>query len=298
MGSVNLDLVYRVAQLPRPGETVLGTDLVRLSGGKGGNQAHAAARVAGSGITVAMVACVGDDEVAGRLREDLARAGVDTAGMRSVPGPSGTALIAVDDGGENTIVVVPGANAVWPDEVIDDLAPAPGDVVVLQLEIPFPVVEAVVRRASAAGARIVLNAAPLDRRVAGLLPLLDVLVLNELEAAELFGLDGAVDEEILTGVVSGLTTDLVVTLGARGAMMVPAGGAVTTRPAYSVEAIDTVGAGDAFVGGFAAEWAAGGSLEDAVRVGSAAGALTTTVPGARHPGLDRAGVERLAGPFG
>lgn len=298
MGSVNLDLVYRVSHLPRPGETLLGTELVRLSGGKGGNQAHAAARVAPAGMAVAMIACVGDDEAAGGLREDLARAGVDTGGMRGVPGPSGTALIAVDDAGENTIVVVPGANAAWPDDLIDGFPLAPGDVVVLQLEIPFPVVAAVARRASAAGARVVLNAAPLDRRVAELLPLVDVLVVNEIEAAELFGLNGVLDEEILTGAVVGPTTHLVVTLGARGALLAPAGGAVTTRPAYPVDAIDTVGAGDAFVGGFAAEWAAGGSLEAAVRTGSAAGALTATVPGARHPGLDRAGVERLAGPLG
>jgi ribokinase len=298
VGSVNLDLVYRVPHLPRPGETLLGADLTRLSGGKGGNQAHAAARVAATGITVAMIACVGDDEAAGSLREDLARAGVDTEGMRTVPGPSGTALIAVDDGGENTIVVVPGANSAWPAELLDDLAFGPGDVVVLQLEIPFDVVEAVARRASTAGARVVLNAAPFDRRTAELLPLIDVLVVNEIEAAELFGVDGDLDQETLRGVVADLTTDLVVTLGSRGALLAPAGGAVTSRPAYPVEAIDTVGAGDAFVGGFAVEWAAGGSLEAAVRTGSAAGALTATVPGARHPGLDRETVEGLAGPLG
>ncbi|MGF3948646.1 PfkB family carbohydrate kinase, partial [Staphylococcus aureus] len=111
VGSVNLDVVYRVPHLPRPGETLIGADLVRLSGGKGGNQAHAAARVAPAGAPVAMVACVGDDDAAGRLRDDLAGAGVDTDGVRRVDGPSGTALIAVDDAGENTIVVIPGANA-------------------------------------------------------------------------------------------------------------------------------------------------------------------------------------------
>lgn len=295
VGSVNLDLVYRVRHLPRPGETLIGADLVRLSGGKGGNQAHAAARVAPAGVAVAMVACVGDDDAAGRLRDDLAGAGVDTDGVRRVDGPSGTALIAVDDAGENTIVVIPGANAAWPDGRVDELGFAPGDVVVVQLEIPFGVVDAVVRRASASGARVVLNAAPLDRRAAGLLPLVDVLVVNEVEAAELFGVDGGFDEETLTGAAAGLTTDVVVTLGARGVLVAPAGGAVTSRPAYPVDAIDTVGAGDAFVGGFAAEWAAGGSLDAAVRTGSAAGALTATVPGARHPGLDRRGVERLAG---
>jgi ribokinase len=299
VGSVNLDLVYRVPQLPRPGETLLGTDLVRLSGGKGGNQAYAAARVAPEGLPVMMVGCVGDDEAAVLLRGDLERAGVDVSGLRAVPGPSGTALIAVDEQGENTIVVIPGANAAWPEDVVEGLGFATGDVVVLQLEVPFAVVEAVVARAAAAGARVVLNAAPLDRRAAALLASIDVLVVNEIEAAELFGFDGALDADAIAGIAAGLrSTDLVVTLGARGVLFAPAGGAVRSLPAYPVDAIDTVGAGDAFVGGFAVALAVSGNLESAVRAGSAAGALTATVAGARHPGLDRAGVERLAGPLG
>jgi ribokinase len=299
VGSVNLDLVYRVPHLPRPGETLLGADLVRLSGGKGGNQAHAAARVAPAGVPVTMVGCVGDDEAGTLLRGDLERAGVDVSGLHTVPGPSGTALIAVDEHGENTIVVIPGANAGWPPAIVDELAFAPGDVVVLQLEVPYGVVESVVGRAARAGARVVLNAAPLDRRVGDLLPSVDVLVVNEIEAAELFGFDGALDADAVAGIAAGLpSTALVVTLGARGVLFAAAGGAVRSLPAYSVDAIDTVGAGDAFVGGFAVALAASGSLEAAVRTGSAAGALTATVAGARHPGLDRAGVERLAGTLG
>jgi ribokinase len=293
VGSVNLDLVYRVPHLPRPGETLLSGELVRLSGGKGGNQAHAAARVAPPGVRVAIAACVGHDEAADRLREDLRSAGVDVGAVLSVPGPSGTALIAVDQAGENTIVVIPGANAAWPAEAVGRLPIAAGDVVVVQLEIPFEVVEAVVARAHVAGATVVLNAAPLDRRAAGLLGRGDVVVVNEVEARELFGLDGEIDPASLAGLVG--DGDLVVTLGARGVAFVPAGGAVATVPAYPVETVDTVGAGDAFVGGFAAELAGSGSLEDAVRAGSAAGALTTTVPGARHPGLDRRAVESLLG---
>jgi ribokinase len=277
VGSVNLDLVYRVPHLPRPGETLLGTDLVRLSGGKGGNQAHAAARVAPDGVAVTMVGCVGDDEASTMLRGDLERAGADVSGLVTVPGPSGTALIAVDEHGENTIVVIPGANAAWPRTILEGLAFAPGDVVVLQLEVPFSVVEAVVARAAGAGARVVLNAAPLDRRVAALLPSVDVLVVNEIEAAELFGFDGDLDADAVAVLAAALpATDLVVTLGARGVLFAAAGGGVRGLPAYPVDAIDTVGAGDAF----------------------AAGALTATVAGARHPDLDRAGVERLAGPLG
>lgn len=293
VGSVNLDLVYRVPHLPRPGETLLGGDLVRFSGGKGGNQAHAAGRLAAPETEVRMIACVGDDEAGAVLRADLAQAGVDVSGVRAVPAPSGVALIAVDESGENTIVVVPGANAAWPTEAVDDLALETTDVVVVQLEIPFEVVASVVARAAAAGARIVLNAAPFDRRVAELLDRVAVLVVNEGEAAELFGIDGVLDAEAVAIAAAGSRAAVVVTLGALG-VLVAADGAVTAIPAFPVDAVDTVGAGDAFVGGLAAALAEGTPLETAVRRGAAAGALTATVPGARHPELAREAVVRLA----
>jgi ribokinase len=292
VGSVNLDLVYRVPHLPRPGETLLGGELARFSGGKGGNQAHAAARTAADGVTVAMIACVGADEAGARLRADLAAAGVDAAGILDVPGPSGTALIAVDDEGENTIVVIAGANRAWPATAVDGIPIASGDVVVLQLEVPFELVEAVVARAAAAGARVVLNAAPLDRRVSGLLDRVEVLVVNEGEGAELFGFDGRVDADALSSASADLACSLVVTLGESG-VLVATGGEVDTLPAYPVQAIDTVGAGDAFVGGLASALASGESLRAAVAWGAGAGALTATVPGARHSRLDRAAVEKL-----
>lgn len=298
VGSVNLDLAYRVPHLPRAGETLLGAHLQRLSGGKGGNQAHAAAKVAPPGVTVAMVAGVGDDEAGTLLRSDLAAVGVDIAGVRTVGGASGTALIAVDDDGENTIVVIPGANSAWPESAVTSIDLRSGDVVVLQLEIPFAVVEAVVARAAALGARVVLNAAPLDRRATELLGGVDVLVVNEIEAGELFGFDAGLDGDDVAGIAGSLETDLVVTLGGRGVVFAPAGGAATSLPAFAVDAIDTVGAGDAFVGGLAAALAASATLETAVRWGSAAGALTATVRGARHPGLDLNAVESLAGPVG
>lgn len=292
VGSVNLDLVYRVPHLPRPGETLLGGELARFSGGKGGNQAHAAARTAAHGVTVAMIACVGADEAGARLRADLAAAGVDVAGILDVPGPSGTALIAVDEEGENTIVVIAGANRAWPATAVDGIPIAAGDVVVLQLEVPFELVEAVVARAAAAGARVVLNAAPLDRRVSGLLDRVEVLVVNEGEGAELFGFDGRVDADALSSASAELACSLVVTLGVSG-VLVATGGEVDTLPAYPVQAIDTVGAGDAFVGGLAAALASGAPLRTAVRWGAGAGALTATVSGARHSRLDRGAVEKL-----
>jgi ribokinase len=293
VGSVNLDLLYRVPHLPRPGETVLGTDLVRLSGGKGGNQAYAAAKVAPSGVRVAMIAGVGDDEAATMLRDELSAAGIDVTGVRTVAGASGTALIAIDDRGENTIVVVPGANSVWPDSVVAELDVRAGDVVVVQLEVPFAVVEAVVARAAAAGARVVLNAAPLDRRATELLGAVDVLVVNEIEAGEMFGFDEGLEADDVAAIAGGSECDLVVTLGSRGVVFAPARGAAVQHAAFAVDAIDTVGAGDAFVGGLAAALASSASLETAVRWGSAAGALTTTVVGARHPHLDRTAVQTL-----
>lgn len=298
VGSINLDLLYRVPHLPRPGETLLGTDLVRLSGGKGGNQAHAAARVAPVGVDVAMVGCVGDDDAATTLRGDLAAAGVDVTAVHTVAGPSGTALIAVDEGGENTIVVIPGANAAWPPSAVPAIELGADDVVVLQLEVPYAVVEATVARAAASGARIVLNAAPLDRRALDLLGDVAVLVVNDIEARELFGFDAALGVDDAAGIAGDLDVALVVTLGARGVLFAPARGPATVLPAFAVDAIDTVGAGDAFVGGLAAALAAGAPLETAVRWGAAAGALTATVSGARHPDLTRAAVETLAGPLG
>lgn len=293
VGSLNLDLVYRVPHLPRPGETLLGGDLVRLSGGKGGNQAHAAGRLAAPDVDVVMVGCVGSDDAGALLRDDLVAAGVDVSAVREVPGASGLALIAVDDTGENTIVVVPGANAAWPADAVTGVPIGAADVVVLQLEVPFEVVDAVVARAAEAGARVVLNAAPFDPRIAGLLERVAVLVVNEGEAAELFGLDPlGVDAETVGAAAAGLAGDLVVTLGADG-VLVASGGAVSSIPAFPVDAIDTVGAGDAFVGGLAVALAEGLSLDAAVRRGAAAGALTATVAGARHPVLDRDAVAAL-----
>lgn len=296
VGSVNLDLVYRVPHLPRPGETLLGDRIERLPGGKGGNQAYAAARVAAPGVEVALVACVGDDDAGRLLCDDLSSAGVDVSGSHVVAAPSGTALIAVDAAGENTIVVIPGANHRWPAEAVDRLEFDTDDVVVLQLEVPLEVAEAVADRAAAAGARVVLNAAPAEPRAAALARRVDVLVVNEGEATALLGAATPVDAGSLTAALDGVGVDgvVVVTLGPRGALLGVPGAPVVHVPANVVDAVDTVGAGDAFVGAFAAALAAGEDPEAAVRRGAAAGALTATVVGARLPDLARESVERLA----
>lgn len=283
-GSLNLDLGYGVERFPQPGETVLGHDLRRSPGGKGGNQAHAAARTADEAIPTTMVACVGNDEAGVFLRRTLAEAGVDTSDVREVTGASGTALIAVDASGENTIVVVAGANAAWPDDLVSSVVLGPGDVVVCQLEVALETVRAIVRHATSAGARVVLNAAPVDPGARDLLDAVDILVVNETEAGELLGLD-RFDVDVVTAARRELPCDLVVTLGRRGAVVATRNEPARIVPAFPVDAVDSVGAGDAFVGALASSLAAGAALAEAARSGNAAGALTATVPGARHATL-------------
>lgn len=262
VGSVNVDLVVRVAHLPAPGATVVGGELARYAGGKGGNQAAALARL---GARTALVAAVGDDAGGRWSVEQLAAAGVDTAGVLRVEGAAtGTAFVAVDAGGDNLIVVSPGANAQCPPP-----AEVSADVVVVQLEVPVATVLQSLRAARAAGARTVLNAAPPAALPAELWPLVDLLVVNEAEAVA-FGRDLPV----------GAT---VVTMGAGGAAVVVAGRTVTV-PAPAVDVVDTTGAGDCFTAAAALACAEGADPVQAARFAVAAAALSVTGAGARsHP---------------
>lgn len=284
VGSINADITFEVAHLPAAGATIVADAVRRASGGKGANQAYAAARTA-QGVRVLMAGAVGDDGVGAIMRGELADAGVETSLIREVNGPSGMAMIAVDAAGANLIVVAPGANHDWPDEPAPEIEPR--DVVVLQLELPLDVVTRVAEAARAAGARVILNAAPVTPGAAHLLPLLDTLVVNEGEAAELLGLSD-LDDARVGAAAAGHDLDLVITLGAEGAIVATRDGAVSRIPALTVETVDTVGAGDAFVGALAVALAAGADLPDAARRGAVAGALTVTVRGARHPDLSAA----------
>ncbi len=292
-GSVNLDVVVGVAKLPRSGETIMGNSLIRGSGGKGGNQAYAAARTAAPGIPVHLVACVGSDDAGTKLLSDLVDAGVGTSSIARVAGPSGTALITVGRSGENTIVVFPGANHSWPTELVSSVPIAHGDVVVCQLEVPLAIVAAAAANTRSAGGIFVLNAAPFDARGNEVLGLVDVLIVNEIEAFELLGLSDSESVEDLRSAAAVARCDLVVTLGGRGAVVATTKGEVTTIPAFAVNVIDTVGAGDAFVGALAVGLASGVSLVDAARAGSAAGAVTATWAGARSPALDSDSIKAL-----
>ena len=253
VGSLNVDVVVRVPALPRPGETLLGTSVARLPGGKGANQAAALAAL---GVPAAMVGAVGHDADGALCLASLP--GVDVSGVRRVAAPTGLALIQVDDAGENTIVVVPGANALTE-------APAVVGDLLVQLEVPLDVVAESVRRATGL---VVLNAAPAAALPSDLLAQVDVLVVNEGEAALL-----PADPPVRRGVVT--------TLGARGAVVTGADGSRAAVPAPAVAALDTVGAGDAFVGALVAALLDGHDLVEAARHGCAAGAIAVTRPGAR-----------------
>lgn len=265
VGSLNVDLVTSVEAHPRPGETVLGSGLDRYAGGKGANQAMAAAR---AGSRVVMVGRVGADEGGRLYRERLVRAGVDVTWLTvDEEEPTGHALIVVSEEGENTIVVVPGANGRVAREdlaVLDGCVP--GDVVLLQLEIPLPVVAAAAQRAHERGARVVINSAPFAALPADVIAIADPLVANEHEAAALADA-GGVPESVL------------VTFGAHGASWDGVEYAAHTVPAHRVR--DTTGAGDAFCGALSAALAAGSDRAAAMEAALAAGAAAVQHHGAQ-----------------
>jgi ribokinase len=262
VGSVNMDSGFDVDTLPRPGETVLATAARSTPGGKGANQAVAAAR---AGAQVQFVGAVGDDSSAAALREHLIANGVGTDGLVTSPGPSGSAVVVVDSAGENLIIVAPGANG----HLTLDSAALRGligdcDVLLLQLEIPVTTATAAAREAHSAGATVIVNASPSGGdpgELAKLAELTDVVVVNEAEAAHWVW----------------PVPHRVITRGARGASYV-GGGQELSVAAPAVEVVDTSGAGDVFAGVLAAGWADG--HEHAVRRACAAGALATLVPGA------------------
>jgi ribokinase len=270
VGSLNIDLVTRVERHPKPGETVRGTGFERLAGGKGANQAVAASA---AGATVVMVGAVGSDDAGSAYVARLSALGIDTASVRVAPGcPTGHALITVDDEGENSIVVIAGANSAV---TVDDLgvlsSAGPGDIVLLQLEIPLEVVTGAVRRASARGARVILNLSPYAALPPDVVALADPVIVNEHEAALL------ADSEALPASV-------VVTFGPAGAAW--DGDQLTGPPVDEAEVLDTTGAGDAFCGALSAAMVAGSGRREALQAALAAGADAVRHVGAqRHPAL-------------
>jgi len=274
LGSINMDLVVRVPSLPRPGDTVLGDRLLTIPGGKGANQAVAAARL---GASVRMIGRVGRDLFGADLIAGLKQDRVDTSGVTVDPAqPSGAALIVVDSSGQNTITVAPGANSAVGDEEVTRLRDGlrPDDVVVLQLEIPMPAVLSAIKAAHDAGARVILNAAPSAAMVGLPVPDVDLLMVNEGEA-----------EELGRARLRRSVRAVAVTLGAEGAMLYERDRTTRIDP-RRVDAVDSTAAGDAMVGAAAFSLARGSTIADAIRLGGAAGAAAVTKVGAR-PSLPR-----------
>lgn len=270
-GSANVDFVVRAPHIPAPGETVLGGDLSVVPGGKGANQAVAAARAGGA--DTAMLVAVGNDPSANVLEESLRSAGVDLHLVRAAR-PTGAALITVSDGAENAITVAQGANGELSPE---HLPPLDGvSWLLLQLETPIVTVIAYARAARVAGVGVMLNAAPAHALPAELLALIDVLVVNEEELAAIVGKHGSIAERVTqTGVAT-----TVVTLGERGCCAVDRG-TLISQPAFFIVATDTTAAGDTFCGVLGAALAGGADLLGALRRAAAAAALSATRSGAQ-----------------
>lgn len=278
VGSANVDLVVTMANLPAPGETVLAHESRLLPGGKGSNQAIAAARL---GRHVAMIGRTGRDTGGELLRSSLSREGIDLTGFLAVDDtPSGQALVLVDDAAENSIVVIPGANALVSAETVDAAAGliSAATVVVAQLEVP---VAAIVAAARLSRGTFVLNAAPAQTLAPELLAEVDVLVVNQTEFAVVIGGDADADPatlaELLRG--EGLPRRIVITRGAAGARVWD-GGTLTDVPAPRVKVVDTTGAGDTFVGALADALARGSQLLDAAQWAVHAASLATQALGA------------------
>jgi ribokinase len=291
VGSANADLVVHAPRHPRPGETIMGTGFAIHRGGKGANQAVAASR---AGASVVMIGRLGNDPNAAMLREGLQ---IDAVFDRFVGNckhdPSGTALITVDDAGENAIVVVPGANALLRPVHVEDAAQtgvfANAKVVLAQLEVPLETVTRGFELGREVTTLNVLNAAPAQFLPPGVLRLVDMLVVNEHELAIVTGHE---DRERAIVVAREHVPWVVLTLGAAGARIIGPG-VDRSVGAHVVNVVDTTGAGDAFCGAFCAALAAGLHPEEAMVEGNAAGALATTVSGAQPSLPTAAAIEAL-----
>lgn len=298
VGSVNVDLVATAERLPAPGETVTGAVFSRHHGGKGGNQAVAAARL---GARTAFIGAVGDDEFGADARQALAAEGIDVSGLATIAAPTGVALILVDARGENLISVASGANGeLTPAAAVaalERLAPATGDVLLVCHEIPTDTVRASLEAGRRAGATTILNPAPAGGLDRSTLALADLITPNRGELATLVATESrrvgrsvaaSPPEAAAASLLQrssegpGVRGAVIVTLGAGGAVVVETGRDPTDVPAFPVSAVDSVGAGDAVNGALAASIAAGSSILEAARRAMAAAALATMRTGARE----------------
>jgi ribokinase len=276
-GSLNADLVFEVRALPRRGETVLCPGYALVPGGKGANQAAAAAK---AGASVRMVGHVGEDSFGDFLREGLMQAGVDCAGVAIADAATGVAVIGVEPGGENQIIVGSGANLATRANQVDDAELGPGVTVLCQNEVDPEATFVLLERAARRGARTILNLAPAASVPARVLDAIDILVVNEIEAAMAASDQAGNPRALARGLASRHDLTCVVTLGAEGAIAHgPTGG--WRIGSLAVEPVDTTGAGDAFVGVLAAALDGGRALPEALRHASVAAGLACTRLGAQ-----------------
>ncbi len=283
LGSINMDLVVRCSQLPSRGETIIAGSFSQIPGGKGANQAVAAARL---GAEVTMIGRVGDDVFGNQLRENLNRDGIDTSNVLATEAcSSGIAIVAVEQSGENSILVVPGANGRVD---VADVASAAGvirasDILLLQLEIPIEPVLAAIKIAREAGVRVILDPAPAPSRFPPELFDVDVICPNQSEAAVLLGreVQSVADaEQAAVELVRRGVGSAIVTLGAQGAVASDGDDVHWFEP-FTITPLDTTAAGDAFAGAFAVCWAEQDSMTDAVPFACAAGAIAASRAGAQ-----------------
>jgi len=295
VGSINIDLVIHTPRTPQPGETVFGTTFDTIPGGKGANQAVAAARLGGR---VAIVGRVGNDQFGRSLLDNLAAAGADARHVvQDDQAATGVALIVVDDAGQNTIVVASGANMRLSPGDVEKAAPAiaEGDTLLVQLENPVDTIVRAAQLAHARRVRVILNPAPAQPLPDGLLSLVDVLVPNQHEAALLSGLPVSQPDQAAAAarvlLERGART-VVITLAEQGALYASEG-ETGHVPAFKITPVDTTAAGDAFIAGLAVSLSEGHPLAEAVRRGNAAGALAAMRPGAQPSLPTRQALERM-----
>jgi len=294
VGSINMDLVTNVEAFPRPGETIHSLGVGYQPGGKGANQAVAAAR---SGASVQMVGAVGTDSFAQTLIDNLAGSGVDTAGILRKEGHSGLAVITVDRSGENHIVLAGGSNKAFAfGEIEGRIAWDEAHAVLLQNEIDWETTAAVMREAKRRGIPVWFNPAPAVKPEPSLLPLIHTCILNETEIEVITGakVSGAEDAERAAGrLLEAGVTQVVVTLGDKGCVRAGRDGESVHVPAFKVRAVDTTAAGDTFIGAMAAASSEGKPVMEALRFAAAASALAVTRHGAQASIPSRDEVERL-----
>lgn len=291
IGSLNADLVVRVPRFPQPGETLSGDDLHIIPGGKGANQAVAAARL---GLKTTMIGRVGSDSFSSFLVDNLTSNSVDTSHVLKTDSATGTAIIVVDSNGQNSIVLSPGANGMVTPADVDTASFADFGLILLQLEIPTPTVLRAAQKAREHGLTVILNPAPAKQLPDELLTHVDILIPNESELALLTNMpvnDVSSAETAAKEILKRGVKTVIVTLGSKGALLVTST-QVKQVDSFKVDVVDTTAAGDAFIGGFAAKLLESNglpldmqgqapALQSAIRYGCACGALATTKFGAQ-----------------